>query len=93
MTGTTVTVWLFGFWGVESASSGELSMQMTDQNGDVIASSPPLTVAWGGDSFLLSTTFTIPQGVTTVCRQASLQIAGTTLSAAPPDQRCIPVRP
>lgn len=40
--GTTVTIWIQGFYGVESALSGRLSMQITDQDGEVIARNSPL---------------------------------------------------
>jgi hypothetical protein len=92
--GNTVTVWLQGFYGVESAASGQLSMKVTDQNDEVVAINSPLTVMRGGDSFVLSTQFTIPVGATKVCRTALLQIGNVTLSSVPPEEtRCIPVRP
>jgi hypothetical protein len=94
ITGNTVTVWLQGFYGVESAASGQLSMKITDQRDAVIAISSPLTVMRGGDSFVLSTRFTIPVGATEVCRTALLEIGGMTLSSTPPEEtRCIPIKP
>jgi len=94
-TGLTVTMFLQGFYGVESASSGQLSLQVTDQNGAAVATNSPLTVARGGDSFVISSTFTIPVGATQVCRTAFLQIGATTLSSVPPFEpfRCIPITP
>lgn len=94
-TGMTVTMFLQGFYGVESASSGQLSLQVNDQNGALVSTSSPLTVARGGDSFVISSTFTIPVGATLVCRTALLQIGATTLSSVPPFEplRCIPITP
>lgn len=91
----TVTMWLQGFYGVESATSGQLTAQITDQDGTVVATGAPQTVARGGDSFVLSSTFTIPAGATRVCRTALLQIGSKSLSCVPPPEefRCITITP
>jgi hypothetical protein len=80
--GSTVTMTLQGFYGVDSAAGGQLSLVITDQAGANIANSAIRTVARGGDSFILSDTFVIPSGTTQVCRTAVLQIGSVTLTAA-----------
>ena len=94
-TGATATIWMQGFYGVESAAIGQLSLEITDQNGSVVAATAPLTVARGGDSFVLSSTFTIPTGATQVCRATVLRIGAKTLSAVPSSDalRCISITP
>jgi hypothetical protein len=94
-TGMTVTMFLQGFYGVESASSGQLNLQVTDQNGGIVATGAASTVPRGGDSFVISSTFTIPAGVTRVCRTAMLQIGTTTLSSVPATEafRCTAITP
>jgi len=94
-TGMTVTMWLQGFYGVESAATGQLNLQVTDQNGGLVAASSPLTVPRGGDSFVISNTFTIPAGATRVCRTAVLQIGTMTLTSVPAAEafRCTSITP
>jgi hypothetical protein len=94
--GTTVTMWLQGYYSVASAEAGRLSLRITDQTG-VIATTSPMTVAKGGDFFLLSSTFVIPQASVQVCRTAVLEVAGLTILAEPPSNAsggwCVPIRP
>jgi hypothetical protein len=80
--GNSVTMWLQGFYGVASADTGQLSLVITSQNGAVVSTSGPQTVARGGDSFILSSRFTIPAGSTQVCRTAVLQIGSVVISAS-----------
>jgi hypothetical protein len=80
--GSTVTLWLQGFYGVASADSGRLDIVVSDQKGFAIAASG-LTVPQGGDRYILSTTFTLGPGTTRVCRAAVLRIGATTLTAVP----------
>jgi len=92
--GSTVTMWLQGHYSVASAETGRLSLRITDQTGTV-ATTAPLTVAKGGDFFLLSSTFVIPQDSIEVCRTAILEVGSVTM--AEPKSRsfalwCIPVR-
>lgn len=70
-----------GHYGVATAESGELTAQISDQNGRLIASSPPRVVSKGGSSYLVPTTFTIPAGTTKLCWLAVLKIGATTLTA------------
>jgi len=81
--GTTVTLWLQGFYGVASADSGTLTLVITDQTGATVSTSAPLTVPHGGDRYLISTTFTLSPGTTRVCRTGVLQIGSTTLTVVP----------
>jgi hypothetical protein len=81
--GTTASLSLQGFYGVASADSGTLTLVITDQAGAIINTSPAVTVPHGGDRYLITTTFTLPQGTTRVCRTGVLQIASTTLTAVP----------
>lgn len=92
--GTTVTMWLQGYYSVASADSGRLSLLITDQDGTV-AKLDPRIVARGGDSFVLSKEFVIPSTSTEVCRTAILEV-GTVIVAQPQPNavgRCLPVRP
>ena len=59
------------------------ALVVTDQAGATVSTSAPLTVPRGGDSYLISTTFTIPTGTTRVCRTGVLQIGSTTLTVVP----------
>jgi hypothetical protein len=92
--GSTVTMWLQGYYSVASAETGRLSLRITDQTGTV-ATTAPLTVARGGDFFLLSITFVIPQDSVEVCRTAILEVGSVTI-AEPTSKSfalwCIPVR-
>jgi hypothetical protein len=80
--GSTVLMQLGGFYGVASADSGQLSLVITDQNNAVIATSTK-AVSRGGDSFAMSSTFTVPLGTTQVCRKMVLEIGTATLTAVP----------
>jgi hypothetical protein len=91
--GDTVTMWLQGYYSVASAESGRLSLRISDQNGTVTTTAPSV-VAKGGDYFLLSATFEIPQTSTEVCRTAVLQIASVTIEQPQPGTlawRCITI--
>src|SRR5687768_6854177 len=50
--GTTVTMFLQGYYSVASADVGRLSLRISDQNG-IVTQTLPTTVARGGDFFLL----------------------------------------
>jgi len=76
--GTTVTMSMQGYYSVNSADMGQLGLTIRDQTG-TISSTVPLTVAKGGDAFILSATFVVPQNSTHVCRQASLEIGPVTI--------------
>ncbi len=89
--GSTVTMWLLGDYGVASADSGQLTLVITDQNGAVVAATPPETVLRGGDAFLLQITFTVPSGATRLCRVAVLRIGSSTLGDGP--SFCTPTSP
>ena len=51
--GTTATFWLQGSYGVASADSGRLTLVVTDQTGETVTTSEPLTVPRGGDKYIL----------------------------------------
>jgi hypothetical protein len=92
--GSTVTMWLQGYYSVASAETGRLSLRITDQNG-TITTTPAVTVAKGGDFFVLSSTFVVPQNSVEVCRTAVLEVGSVTIAESPPDSpglRCIPIR-
>ena len=76
---STVTMWLQGYYSVASAETGRLSLRITDQSGTVTATSP-VTVAKGGDFFLLSSTFVIPRDSVEVCRTAVLEVGPVTIA-------------
>jgi hypothetical protein len=93
--GSTVTMWLQGYYSVASADTGRLSLRITDQAG-VVTTTPPATVARGGDFFLLSSTFVVPQTSTQVCRTAVLEVGSVTVAepqSAASALSCIPIRP
>lgn len=87
--GTIATLWLQGFYGVASADSGTLTLVVTDQAGAIVSTSAPLTVARGGDRYLISATFTLAPGTTRVCR-AGLLVIGSTRLTAVPDASLVP---
>lgn len=93
--GNTVTLWLQGGYGVASADFGTLLLLITDQTGATVSTSAPLTVPHGGDSYIISSTFTLPPGTTRVCRTGVLQIGSTALTAVPADSLvpCFAVMP
>jgi len=92
--GSTVTMWLQGNYSVASAATGRLSLKISDQNG-IVTTTAPLTVAKGGDSFVLSSTFVVPEASVEVCRTAVLEVNGVTI-AEPRSKTfplwCIPIR-
>jgi hypothetical protein len=93
--GTTVTMWLQGYYSVASAETARLSLRISDQIG-VVTTTEPLTVVRGGDFFLLSSTFVVPQRSTEVCRTAVLEVGSVTI--ADPTSKdsglwCLAVRP
>ena len=92
--GSTVTMWLQGYYSVASAATGRLSLKISDQTGTITTTSP-LTVARGGDFFLLSSTFVVPDTSVEVCRTAVLEVGAVTI--AEPHSKtfplwCIPIR-
>ena len=92
--GSTVTMWLQGYYSVASAATGRLSLKISDQTG-TITTTAPLTVAKGGDFFLLSSTFVVPETSVEVCRTAVLEVGPVTI--AEPHSKafplwCIPIR-
>lgn len=92
--GSTVTMWLQGYYSVATAETGRLSLRITDQTGTV-ATTTPLTVARGGDFFLLSSTFVVPRDSVEVCRTAVLEVGLVTIAEPKSNAfglRCIPVR-
>ena len=92
--GSTVTMWLQGYYSVASAETGRLSLRITDQTGTV-ATTTPLTVGRGGDFFLLSSTFVVPRDSVEVCRTAVLEVGLVTIAEPTSNAsglRCIPVR-
>ena len=93
--GSTVTMWLQGYYSVASAAGGKLSLRISDQNGTV-ATTIPLGVRRGGDFFLLSSTFVVPDTSVEVCRTAVLEVGAVTI--AEPHSKsfllwCIPIQP
>jgi len=92
--GSTVTMWLQGYYSVASAETGRLSLRISDQAGTITTTSP-LTVARGGDFFLLSSTFVVPQDSVEVCRTAVLEVGSVTITepkVGGSALRCISVR-
>lgn len=92
--GSTVTMWLQGYYSVASAETGRLSLRISDQTGTITTTSP-LTVAKGGDFFLLSSTFVVPQDSVEVCRTAVLEVASVTIAEPKSNASglwCIPIR-
>jgi hypothetical protein len=92
--GSTVTLWLQGYYSVASAETGLLSLRISDQAGTITTTSP-LTVAKGGDFFLLSSTFVVPPDSVEVCRTAILAVGALTIAESPSGDsglRCIPIR-
>ena len=92
--GSTVTMWLQGYYSVASAATGRLSLKISDQTG-IITTTAPSTVAKGGDFFLLSSTFVVPETSVEVCRTAVLEVGS--VSVAEPHSKdsplwCIPIR-
>ena len=82
--GSTVTMWLQGYYSVATAESGRLSLRITDQN-RVITSTLPLTV-----------TIVVPQNSTQVCRTAILEVASITIAEPQSNASglwCISIRP
>ena len=92
--GSTVTMWLQGYYSVASAETGRLSLRISDQTGTV-TTTPPMTVAKGGDFFLLSSTFVVPQSSVEVCRTAILEVGPVTVAEPKSNASglwCIPIR-
>jgi hypothetical protein len=77
--GSTVTMWLQGYYSVASAETGRLSLRITDQT-RTVATTAPSTVSRGGDFFLISSTFVVPQDSVEVCRTAVLEVGGVTVA-------------
>ena len=86
--GSTVTMWLQGYYSVASAETGRLSLRISDQIGIITATSPS-TVSKGGDFFLLSSTFVVPEGSVEVCRTAVLEVGSVTV--AEPHSKTFPL--
>jgi hypothetical protein len=91
--GRTVTMWLQGYYSIASAESGRLSLKITDQT-RTIATTTPITVVRGGDFFVLSSTFVVPDDSVEVCRTAILEVGAVTI-AEPTSKSyplwCIPI--
>jgi hypothetical protein len=92
--GNTVTMWLQGYYSVDSADTGRLSLRITDQTGTV-TTTPPMTVAKGGDFFIMSSTFVVPQSSVEVCRTAILEVGPVTIAEPQSNASglwCIPIQ-
>ena len=92
--GNTVTMWLQGYYSVDSVDTGKLSLRISDQTG-TITTTAPMTVAKGGDFFLLSSTFVVPQSSDEVCRTAILEVGSVTIAEPQSNATglwCIPIR-
>ena len=92
--GTTVTMFLQGYYSVASAETGRLSLRISDEAGPITTTSP-LTVAKGGDFFLLSSTFVVPQSSAQLCRTAILEVGSVTIAeptSNAPGPSCISVQ-
>jgi hypothetical protein len=92
--GSTVTMWLQGYYSVASADTGRLSLRISDTTGTITTTSP-LNVVKGGDFFLLSSTFVVPQNSGPVCRTAILEVASVTIAEPQSNASglwCMPVR-
>ena len=92
--GATVTLWLQGYYSVASADTARLNLKITDESG-VIATTAPLSVSRGGNSFVMSATFVVPDTSVEICRTAVLQVGPVTV--AEPHSKdyplwCVPVR-
>jgi hypothetical protein len=92
--GSTVTLWLQGYYSVASAETGRLSLKITDQ-ARTITTTTPVTVAKGGDFFLMSSTFVVPNDSAEVCRTAVLEVGSIVVSE--PNSKsyplwCVPIR-
>ena len=93
--GSTVTMWLQGYYSVASADAGRLRLRISDQNG-TITTTAPLTVVKGGDFFLLSATFVVPQQSAQVCRTAILEVGSATIAEPQSNASglwCLAIRP
>ena len=77
--GSSVTMWLQGYYSVASAETGRLSLKITDQT-RTVATTAPTTVVKGGDFFLMSSTFIVPQDSVEVCRTAVLEVGAVTVA-------------
>jgi hypothetical protein len=90
--GDDVQLWLQGFYLLVSGPEGQLSLEVSDQNSVVAAATT--AVPRGGDTFLLTTRFTVPPGSTRLCPVAVLR-AGTAALSAPANamQYCVTVTP
>ena len=86
--GSTVTMWLQGYYSVASAETGRLSLRISDQT-RTIATTAPVTVARGGDFFLVSSTFVVPDDSVEVCRTAVLEVGAVTI--AEPHSKSFPL--
>jgi hypothetical protein len=86
--GNTVTMWLQGVYSVASADSGQLRLEIHDQDGLVVVA--PKTVSRGGDEFVMSVTFAVPQTSTELCRTGALEVGSTRIAQS--RLWCVPVR-
>lgn len=93
--GATVTMWLQGYYSLASAETGRLSLRISDQDGTIVTTAP-MTVLEGGDFFLLSSTFVVPQTSSRVCRTAVLEVRTITITEPQSNDSglwCVDVRP
>ena len=72
-------MWLHGYYSVVSAEAGRLSLRISDQDGTVTMT-PSIHVDRGGDYFLLSATFMVPDTSVEVCRTAVLEVGSVTIA-------------
>jgi hypothetical protein len=92
--GNIVTMYLQGYYSVASADVARLSLRISDQR-RVVTQTLPRAVGRGGDFFLLSSTFTVPEQSTQLCREAVLEVSGRTIAAPDPSNTylaCLEVR-
>jgi hypothetical protein len=89
--GGSVSWTVLGFYSVETAPSGQLTVSITNQENTVLATQSR-TVARGGESFSLVSAFDVPAGSTRVCQLVTLRIGLTTLGDES-TMNCRPVTP
>ena len=88
-------MWLQGYYSIVSAETGQLSLRIDDQDGMVMVTAPKV-VTKGGDFFLLSSTFVVPQGSAQLCRTALLEVGPITVAEPQSNDsglRCVSIRP
>ena len=90
--GTTVRVGRSGFYVLMSAPSGEIVQSVSTPEGAAVAPDVTLAIQRGSGPWQLTTTFSVPAGLSSFCTRVVMRIHGSSREIEPRPRDCESVR-